>query len=44
MAFPTTLTPPVLDGDRVQLEPLEHRHAAHLAAAADEDRTSYRFT
>jgi RimJ/RimL family protein N-acetyltransferase len=44
MPFPTTLTPPVLDGDRVRLEPLHHRHAAHLAAAADEDRTSYRFT
>lgn len=44
MPFPTTPTPPVLDGDRVRLEPLDHRHAAHLAAAAEEDRTSYRFT
>ena len=35
---------PVLDGRLVRLEPLEHRHAAYLAAAAEEDRTSYRFT
>ncbi|WP_204002367.1 GNAT family N-acetyltransferase [Micromonospora lutea] len=34
----------VLDGDLVRLEPLEHRHAADLAAAAEEDRRSYRFT
>ncbi|GAA0903456.1 GNAT family N-acetyltransferase [Virgisporangium aurantiacum] len=44
MPFPSTPTPPILDGALVRLEPLDHRHAAHLAAAADEDRTSYRFT
>ncbi|MFC9491732.1 GNAT family N-acetyltransferase [Streptomyces hydrogenans] len=35
---------PVLDGTRVRLEPLEHRHAPDLAAAAEEDRDAYRFT
>ncbi|MYS22896.1 Protein N-acetyltransferase, RimJ/RimL family [Streptomyces sp. DvalAA-14] len=35
---------PVLEGARVRLEPLEHRHAADLAAAAEEDRASYRYT
>ena len=35
---------PVLDGTRVRLEPLEHRHAPDLAAAAEEDRGAYRFT
>ncbi|ADI12529.1 acetyltransferase [Streptomyces bingchenggensis BCW-1] len=35
---------PVLEGGLVRLEPLEHRHAADLAVAADEDRSSYRFT
>ncbi|WP_205325537.1 GNAT family N-acetyltransferase [Glycomyces sp. YM15] len=35
---------PVLQGDRVRLEPLEHRHAPDLAAAAEEDRDPYRFT
>jgi RimJ/RimL family protein N-acetyltransferase len=33
-----------LEGDLVRLEPLDHRHAADLAMAAEEDRTSYRFT
>jgi N-acetyltransferase len=42
--FPRTLTAPVLEGDLVRLEPLDHRHAADLAMAAEEDRTSYRFT
>jgi len=44
MPFPKTLTAPVLEGDLVRLEPLDHRHAADLATAADEDRSSYRFT
>jgi len=44
MPFPRTVTAPVLEGDLVRLEPLEHRHAADLATAADEDRASYRFT
>ncbi|MER5488226.1 GNAT family protein [Streptomyces sp. NPDC002812] len=35
---------PVLDGELVRLEPLEHRHAADLAVAAEEDRSPYRFT
>ncbi|WP_377270699.1 GNAT family N-acetyltransferase [Peterkaempfera sp. SMS 1(5)a] len=35
---------PVLEGELVRLEPLDHRHAAELAAAAEEDRGSYRFT
>ncbi|MGW7522577.1 GNAT family N-acetyltransferase [Streptomyces sp. NPDC054783] len=35
---------PVLDGTLVRLEPLDHRHAADLAVAAEEDRSSYRFT
>jgi N-acetyltransferase len=39
-----TLTAPVLEGDLVRLEPLDHRHAADLAVAAEEDRTSYRYT
>ncbi|MEU5599845.1 GNAT family protein [Streptomyces sp. NPDC020298] len=39
-----TLEGPVLEGTLVRLEPLEHRHAADLAAAAEEDRSSYRFT
>ncbi|MDX2762410.1 GNAT family N-acetyltransferase [Streptomyces europaeiscabiei] len=34
----------VLEGTRVRLEPLDHRHAADLAVAAEEDRGSYRFT
>ncbi|GGY90551.1 GNAT family N-acetyltransferase [Streptomyces poonensis] len=39
-----TMAGPVLEGDLVRLEPLEHRHAADLAMAAEEDRGSYGFT
>jgi RimJ/RimL family protein N-acetyltransferase len=39
-----TLAGPVLDGALVRLEPLEHRHAADLAVAVEEDRSSYGFT
>jgi N-acetyltransferase len=35
---------PVLEGGLVRLEPFEHRHAADLAVAVEEDRTSYEFT
>ena len=35
---------PVLEGALVRLEPLDHRHAADLAVAAEEDRGSYGFT
>ncbi|AUY49517.1 GNAT family protein [Streptomyces sp. CB01881] len=35
---------PVLEGASVRLEPLEHRHEAGLAAAAEEERGSYGFT
>ena len=35
---------PVLQGEFVRLEPLDHRHAAHLALAAEQDRGSYSFT
>jgi RimJ/RimL family protein N-acetyltransferase len=35
---------PVLEGALVRLEPLEHRHTADLAKAAEEDRASYAFT
>ncbi|MER5277286.1 GNAT family protein [Streptomyces sp. NPDC002809] len=42
MAF--ALEGPVLEGGRVRLEPLEHRHAGGLLRAAEEDRSSYRFT
>lgn len=35
---------PVLHGTLVRLEPLEHRHAADLAVAAEEDRSSYGHT
>ncbi|WP_314249966.1 GNAT family N-acetyltransferase [Streptomyces kutzneri] len=35
---------PVLEGTLVRLEPLEHRHAEDLAAAAEENRSSYGFT
>ncbi|WP_327428882.1 GNAT family N-acetyltransferase [Streptomyces sp. NBC_01236] len=35
---------PVLEGALVRLEPLDHRHAADLAVAAEEDRGSYEFT
>ncbi|MEH0418376.1 GNAT family N-acetyltransferase [Streptomyces sp. B21-083] len=40
----STLDGPVLEGSLVRLEPLDHRHAPDLAAAAEEDRGSYRFT
>jgi RimJ/RimL family protein N-acetyltransferase len=39
-----TLEGPVLDGALVRLEPLDHRHAPDLAAAAEEDRRSYAYT
>ncbi|MFE7269968.1 GNAT family N-acetyltransferase [Streptomyces sp. NPDC057623] len=35
---------PVLEGALVRLEPLEQRHAADLAVAAEEDRGTYAFT
>lgn len=35
---------PVFEGRLVRLEPLAHRHAADLAVAAEEDRSSYEFT
>lgn len=35
---------PVLEGALVRLEPLEHRHAAELAVAAEENRGTYEFT
>jgi RimJ/RimL family protein N-acetyltransferase len=35
---------PVLEGAQVRLEPLSNRHAGDLAAAAEEDRSSYDFT
>jgi len=38
------LKAPVLTGESVRLEPLDHRHAAELAVAAEEDRGSYAFT
>ncbi|MET8804460.1 GNAT family protein [Streptomyces sp. NPDC004546] len=39
-----TLEGPVLEGALVRLEPLDHRHAADLAASAEEDRSTYGFT
>lgn len=39
-----TLTGPVLEGTLVRLEPLEQRHAADLAVAAEEDRGTYAYT
>ncbi|MGW3135852.1 GNAT family N-acetyltransferase [Streptomyces sp. NPDC001139] len=39
-----TLQGPVLEGVSVRLEPLEVRHAADLAAAAEENRETYGFT
>lgn len=39
-----TLEGPVLEGALVRLEPLEHRHAAELAVAAEEERGTYEFT
>lgn len=38
------LRAPVLTGELVRLEPLDHRHTADLAVAAEEDRGSYAFT
>ncbi|WIM98670.1 GNAT family protein [Actinoplanes oblitus] len=38
------LDAPVLEGRLVRLEPLDRRHAADLAVAAEEDRSSYRYT
>jgi hypothetical protein len=35
---------PVLEGTLVRLEPLTHGHAADLAVAAEQDRSSYGFT
>ncbi|MEV0802756.1 GNAT family protein [Kribbella sp. NPDC050281] len=35
---------PVLEGERVRLEPLSPRHAEGLGAAGDQDRASYAFT
>ncbi|MET9623808.1 GNAT family protein [Streptomyces sp. NPDC006464] len=39
-----TLEGPVLEGALVRLEPLDHRHTAGLAVAAEEDRHAYGFT
>lgn len=39
-----TLKGPVLQGGLVRLEPLEHRHSADLAVAAEEDRDTYAYT
>jgi RimJ/RimL family protein N-acetyltransferase len=39
-----TLHGPVLEGALVRLEPLDQRHAADLAVAAEEDRGAYAFT
>ncbi|MFF5492170.1 GNAT family N-acetyltransferase [Streptomyces aquilus] len=38
------LAGPLLEGELVRLEPLEHRHASGLAAAAEEDRDTFEFT
>jgi RimJ/RimL family protein N-acetyltransferase len=35
---------PVLEGEFVRLEPLDHRHAPDLAVAAEEDRSSFGYT
>ncbi|MFF0435194.1 GNAT family N-acetyltransferase [Streptomyces sp. NPDC004327] len=35
---------PLLEGEIVRLEPLDHRHTADLAGAVDEDRGSYGYT
>jgi RimJ/RimL family protein N-acetyltransferase len=40
----TVLTGPTLEGQFVRLEPLDHRHAADLATAGEEDRSSYLYT
>lgn len=39
-----TLRGPVLEGTLVRLEPLERRHTAGLAAAAEENRETYGYT
>jgi RimJ/RimL family protein N-acetyltransferase len=39
-----TFEGPVLEGSLVRLEPLDHRHAADLGAAAEEDRSTYGLT
>jgi len=44
MAVGFKLEAPILEGTLVRLEPLDHRHAADLAVAAEEDRGSYAFT
>jgi N-acetyltransferase len=41
---PVRLDVPVLRGSLVQLEPLSVHHAPDLARAAEEDRSSYRYT
>jgi N-acetyltransferase len=41
---PAALTCPALEGRLVRLEPLGRRHASDLAAACEEDRSSYAFT
>ncbi|WP_105970481.1 GNAT family N-acetyltransferase [Streptomyces geranii] len=38
------LAGPVLEGSRVRLEPLDHRHAPDLAEAAEQNRDTYGFT
>nr|WSY54746.1 GNAT family N-acetyltransferase [Streptomyces sp. NBC_00886] len=38
------LKAPALQGGLVRLEPLDHRHAADLAVAAEENRGTYAFT
>ncbi|MFK0096672.1 GNAT family N-acetyltransferase [Streptomyces sp. NPDC091040] len=38
------LVGPVLEGSRVRLEPLEHRHAEGLLLAGQENRSSYGYT
>ncbi|GAA1584780.1 GNAT family protein [Kribbella sancticallisti] len=42
--MPFQLEGPVLEGELVRLEPLDHRHAAELAEAAEADRSSYDLT
>ncbi|MGC4949041.1 GNAT family N-acetyltransferase [Streptomyces sp. DT224] len=38
------LVGPVLEGSRVRLEPLEHRHAEGLSRAGQENRSAYGYT
>ncbi|MFJ6350094.1 GNAT family N-acetyltransferase [Streptomyces sp. NPDC092046] len=42
--MPFVFKGPVLEGELVRLEPLDHRHAADLAVAVEEDRGSYLYT